>query len=181
MAYTLEQFCADTRAIIKADEGDTGRDKIRVNLAKLLANPDFAAENSSPDLERGTHTLYHDEDTDFHVLCHVFANGTESPPHDHGPSWAVYGQLMGNTEMTVWERKDGGTGEGHAEVEPVEKYTLDPGQVGVFHPGQIHSIKFPEGTRLIRVTGTDLDQVSQARYDLRNKQMAYDSPMAHAR
>ena len=55
----------------------------------------------------GTTTLYHDPDTDFHVLAHCFTNGSKSPPHDHGPSWAVYGQVTGYTDMTVWNRTDG--------------------------------------------------------------------------
>ena len=27
-------------------------------------------------------------------------------PHDHGSSWAVYGQATGITNMTVWDRMD---------------------------------------------------------------------------
>jgi hypothetical protein len=51
----------------------------------------------------------------------------------------------------------------------------------VFHPGQIHSIKFPSGARFVRVTGTDLNTVAQARYDLKNNRVSVDDPMAHAR
>ncbi len=83
--------------------------------------------------------------------------------------------------MTVWARKDDGSVEGHAVVEPAERYTLQPGMVGVFHPGQIHSIKFPDGARFVRVTGTDLNTVGQARYDLKNDKVTVDDPMAHAR
>ncbi len=181
MTYTLEQFCDEARGILKADQGDDGREKIRQNLEKLLTNEVFVAANCGPDAERGIHTLYHDEDTDFHVLAHIYENGTQSPPHDHGPSWAVYGQAIGQTDMTVWARKDDGSVEGHAVVEPAERYTLQPGMVGVFHPGQIHSIKFPDGARFVRVTGTDLNTVGQARYDLKNDKVTVDDPMAHAR
>jgi hypothetical protein len=27
-------------------------------------------------------------------------------PHDHGNSWAIYGQALGWTEMTEWEREE---------------------------------------------------------------------------
>ena len=53
--------------------------------------------------------------------------------------------------------------------------------VGVFHPGQIHSIKFPSGARFVRVTGTALNNVAQARYDRENNSVSVDDPMAHAR
>ncbi len=181
MTYTLEQFCDETRDILKADRGDDGRERIRRNLGKLLADEAFVAANCGPDAERGIHTLHQDEETDFHVLAHIYENGTESPPHDHGPSWAIYGQAVLNTDMIVWDRKDDGSVEGHAEVEPAESYTLEPGMVGVFHPGQIHSINFPSGARFVRVTGTDLNNVAQARYDLKNNKVSVDDPMAHAR
>ncbi len=181
MTYTLEQFCDEARDILKADPGDDGRETIRRNLEKLLANEEFVAANCGADAERGIHTLYHDDETDFHVLAHIYENGTESPPHDHGPSWAIYGQALLNTDMTVWNRTDDGSVEGHAVVEPAESYTLEPGMVGVFHPGQIHSIKFPSGARFVRVTGTDLNTVAQSRYDLENNRVSVDDPMAHAR
>ncbi len=181
MAYTLEEFCDDTKAILKADQGDSGREQIRQNLSKLLNNQEFVAATCGPDAERGIHTLYHDEETDFHVLAHIYENGTESPPHDHGDSWAVYGQAIGHTDMTVWARKDDGGTEGHAVVEPAEKFRLEPSDVGVFHPRQIHSIKFPDGTRFVRVTGTDLNKIGQARYDLKNNTVTVSDPMAHAR
>lgn len=181
MAYTLEQFCAEAHDILKAGQGDAGRDKIRHNLSTLLGNAEFVAATCGPGAEHGIHTLYHDADTDFHVLAHIYENGTESPPHDHGHSWAVYGQAIGHTDMTVWERKDDGAEEGHAVVEPAERYRLEPGQVGVFHTGQIHSIKFPDGARFVRVTGTDLKKIGQARYDLKNNQVNISDPMAHAR
>ena len=181
MTYDMKDFCDETRAILKLDQGDTGREQVRQSLGKLLANKEFVDANCSPDAERGIHTIYHDEETDFHVMTHIYENGTQSPPHDHGSSWAVYGQAVGHTDMTVWARKDDGSVDGHAEVEPADEFRLNPGQVGVFHPGIIHSIKFPDGARFVRVTGTDLNKQRQARYDLTNKTVAVSDPMAHAR
>ncbi len=48
MPYTLEQFCDEARDILKADGGDDGRENIRRNLEKLLANPEFVAANCGP-------------------------------------------------------------------------------------------------------------------------------------
>ena len=61
MAYDLEEFCADCRNALTADDGDGGREEIRQNLEKLLSNPDFVAANCGPDAETGVHTLYHDD------------------------------------------------------------------------------------------------------------------------
>lgn len=181
MAYTLEQFCDDCRASIKADTGDAGREEIRRNLERLLANADFVAAHCGPDAARGVHRLYHDAETDFHVLAHIYEKGTESPPHDHGSSWAIYGQAVGHTDMTVWARKDDGAVEGHAVVEPARRFRLEAGDVGCFNPGDIHSIKFPDGARFVRVTGTDLNRIGQARYNLKDNTVKIDDPMAHAR
>ena len=181
MTYGLKEFCDETRTILKSDQGNTGRERVRQKLGKLLANQEFIDANCSPEAERGIHTLYHDEETDFHVLAHIYENGTQSPPHDHGHSWAVYGQALGHTDMIVWARKDDGSVDGHADVEQVEEFRLNVGDVGVFHPGVIHSIKFPDGARFVRITGTDLNKLGQARYDLKNKTVTVSDPMAHAR
>jgi len=166
MSYTLEQFCEDCRSAIKADQGDASRETIRQNLEKLLANKEFVASTCSPDAERGVRKLYEDPELGFVVLAHLFDKGVESSPHDHGPSWAVYGQAVEHTEMTLWTE----TGKGGEApiVERSESYRLDPGMAGTFNPGQIHSIKFPAGARFVRVTGTDLNTVQQRRFDLKN-------------
>jgi predicted metal-dependent enzyme (double-stranded beta helix superfamily) len=169
MPYTLEEFCNDCCAAIRKDPGNGGREVIRRNLERLLENKALVDKECAADRPRGTYTLYHDPELDFHVLAHCFDKGTVSPPHDHGHSWAVYGQARNHTDMTVWRRTDGGGKHGHAELAVKKKYRLDAGQAGTFNPGDIHSIDFPDGSRFIRVTGTDLDHVDQAVYNLNDK------------
>lgn len=167
MAYTLEQFCKDCHDALKADSGDSGQEKVRQQLEHLLTNQEFVVETCGPNAERGVHTLYQDPELGFMVLAHIYEKGVKSPPHDHGPSWAVYGQAVKHTNMTVWRRTDDGSEEGHAKVEPKSEYRLDPGMAGVFHPGDIHSIDFPDGARFVRITGTDLNYVAQKRFNLK--------------
>ena len=167
MGYTLERFCEDTRAALGADDGDAGRENVRANLGRLLANEDFVAAHCGPDAERGIHRLYEDPELGFVVLAHIYEHGVESPPHDHGPSWAIYGQAVEHTDMTVWRETGEAPGGAEPIVEPAERYRLDPGMVGIFHPRDIHSIGFPDGARFVRVTGTDLDRVVQRRFDLK--------------
>ncbi len=164
MSYTLDQFCDDCRSAIKADQGDGSREVIRQNLEKLLANEEFVAATCSPDAERGVHPLYQDPELGFMVLAHIYEKGVESAPHDHGPSWAVYGQAVKHTDMTVWA--ESGKGGDAPLVEPDKTFRLDPGMAGPFNPGDIHSIKFPAGARFVRVTGTDLNTVAQRRFNL---------------
>ena len=162
MPYTLEQFCEDARAAMKADPGEGGREKIRVYLQKLLGEKDFVAKYCSPDHKPGNTLLYRDPELDFNVLAHCFRGGTKSPPHDHGTSWAIYGQALGHTNVEVWRRKDGAKGDkqdGPADLEKIDSYELNPGDAGIFHPGIVHTVEFTPGSRYIRVTGTDLSTI----------------------
>jgi hypothetical protein len=87
----------------------------------LLADPEFVAEHCGPNAEPGIRTVYHDAKTGFQVLVHVYETGKAGPPHDHGDhdgSWAVYGQAVLHTDMTMWRRTDDGSRDGHAELEP---------------------------------------------------------------
>lgn len=165
MAYTLEEFCTDTRKALKDNPGHAGRDKVRALLERLLDNKDFVAANCGPDAPEGIHTLYHDKETDFYVLAHINTKSRKSPPHDHGTSWAVYGQAIGHTDMTMWERLDDGKTPGHAEIREAKKFRLTPGKAGLFDVREIHQIEFTENARFVRITGTDLATVPTYRYD----------------
>jgi predicted metal-dependent enzyme (double-stranded beta helix superfamily) len=166
-AYSFEAFLADCKADVAA--GEAGRERIRRNVERLLAEKDFVVEHFGPDAEPGVRPLYTDPETGFQVLAHVYNEGKQSPPHDHGASWAVYGQAVAHTDMTLWRRTDDGSATGHAEVEAEKGYRLDPPKAGKFEPGQIHSIKFPAGARFLRVTGTDLTKIPTRRFDLEAK------------
>jgi predicted metal-dependent enzyme (double-stranded beta helix superfamily) len=169
MAYTLDEFCTDCRVALKADPGEGGHEAIRQSLEKLLKDEEFVAANCGPDAAAGIRTVYRDPETDFNVLVHVYDKGKTGPPHDHGTSWGVYGQAVAYTDMTIWDRTDGGTGEGRAEIVPTQEIRLDPGMAAKVEIGDIHSIRFPDGARFVRVTGTDLDVIPTLRFDPENK------------
>jgi len=156
MAYNLDQFCADAHTAIAAEPGTPGREKVRGLLKKLLAHAAFIAEHLGPDLEFGVQTLYQDPEFGFRVLAHANRPNRDNTPHDHGSTWAVYGQAMNHTEMTVWRRTDDGSGDGpedgHAELEQVDSYRLETGQAALYDSGVIHSLLRPLETRLVRVT-----------------------------
>ena len=41
-----------------------------------------------------------------------------------------------------------------------------PGHAGIYQDGKIHSIDYPDNARFVRVTGTNLDQITRVRFDL---------------
>jgi hypothetical protein len=165
MTYTLYAFVKDTQATLKADTGPAGRQKVRVLLEKLLTDKAFVDEAVGPAAPIGTRKLYEDKDLGFVVLAHCNPKPHKSPPHDHGSSWAVYGQAIKYTDMSEYRRLDGGEGEGEAKLEKVKSYRLEPGHAGVYDVGAIHAIDYPEGSRFVRVTGRDLDHVQRLKFD----------------
>ena len=169
MAYSFDQFCADCRDALKSDPGPDGHDKVRQNLENLLKDEAFLAAECGPDAQPGIRTVYKDKDTDFNVLVHNYEGGKKGPPHDHGRSWAVYGQAAEWTDMTLWNRKDDGSKEGFADLDEADTFRLNPGDAGKFEIGDIHSIHFPDGAKFVRVTGTDLDAIPTNRFDLGKK------------
>jgi len=164
MAYTLEQFCADCRATLKQDDTHTGRQRIKGLLEKLLAERDFVARYCGPDAAPGIRRLYHDPETDVVVLAHIYDTPRTSPPHDHGASWAIYGQAVAFTDMTEWQLTGGNAERERPDVKPVTSYRLFPGMAGMYDNGKVHSIDYPAGARFIRVTGTDLDTIKRRTY-----------------
>jgi len=166
MDYNLDQFIADCWNILSRDPGPKGREQVRVNLERLLANADFVREYCGDDVPRGLKLLYEDPKLGFQILAHINDKARVSPPHDHGASWAIYGQATKYTDMIEWAREDDGKDPKHAKLKPVKKYRLTPGKAGIYQDGTIHSIDYPDYARFVRVTGTNLDKINRIRIDL---------------
>src|SRR5438128_3236288 len=133
MAYTLDEFCADSRAILKTAPLSDALEQIADRLGRLLSNPDFVAETFSDDMPPGKRVLHHDPETDFYVLAHVQDGNKVGRPHSHGNSWAIYGNARETTEMTEWRRSNPAS-EDHAELVAASKYALGPGQTRAYGP-----------------------------------------------
>ncbi|MGH6673570.1 MAG: hypothetical protein ACRECV_16585 [Xanthobacteraceae bacterium] len=176
MTYDLNQFIGDCRSILKRDPGPNGREQVRSKLETLLDNADFVREHCSEDTPRGLHVLYEDPELGFQILAHINDKARVSPPHDHGASWAIYGQATHYTDMTEWEREDNGADHKHAKLKAVKKYRLTPGHAGIYQDGKIHSIDYPDHARFIRVTGTNLDQINRMRFDQKTGEVHQMTP-----
>ncbi len=166
MSYDLDQFVSDCRAILARDAGPSGREEVRIQLEHLLADQNFIRQYCGDDAPQGLKLLYEDKHLGFQILAHINDKARVSPPHDHGASWAIYGQATQYTEMTEWERVDDGREDTRAELRPTKKYRLTPGHAGIYQDGTIHSIDYPDKARFIRVTGTNLDNIPRVRFDL---------------
>jgi 5-methyltetrahydropteroyltriglutamate--homocysteine methyltransferase len=164
MAYGLDEFVTDIKSAIRKDPGPGGREVIRQKLEQLLVNKDFIAKTLPSDSKDGHRKLYEDKDQGFVVLAHYHTKHRLSPPHNHGPSWAIYGQAIGWSEMSIWQRTDGS--DGRAELEQIKTFKLMPGKAGIFDIGDIHGVDRNDGAcGYIRVTGRDLDYVERLRFD----------------
>lgn len=168
MAYELDDFCRDCRdALSAAATGSTDSlERVRASLSQLILNAVFVQRICGADAPSGLHLLFEDGSRGFQVLAHVNQKPRVSPPHDHGDSWAIYGQAIGYTDMTVYRRIDDLCDPAHARLEVTSRYRLNPGDVGVYGRGVIHSIDYPAGSRFIRVTGTNLDMIERRAFDL---------------
>ena len=176
MAYELDQFISDCRSILSRDPGPKGREAVRKQLERLLQNPDFIRKHAGEQTPRGLHLLYEDPELGFQILAHINDKARVSPPHDHGDSWAIYGQATHYTDMTEWEREDDNGDPEHAKLKPVKKYRLMPGHAGIYQDGKIHSIDYPDHARFIRVTGTNLDRIHRVRFDLETGEVKRMTP-----
>jgi predicted metal-dependent enzyme (double-stranded beta helix superfamily) len=164
MAHTLQQFSAACHDILAADPGPTGRQKVCALLREALQDKDFVATNLGGDVPERK-VLYEDPELGFCILAHAYHDARESPPHDHGPTWAIYGQAQGETEMTDWALVEPASADKAGKVRRVKTYTLTPGMAYVYNEGDLHSPRRFGPTRLIRFEGINLDKVRRRRYE----------------
>jgi hypothetical protein len=165
MSYTLEQFAADCRSALLKDPGPGGRELVRQYTERACADREFVARHLGPNAQAEREILYEDPDLRFCILAHVYKGAKNSAPHDHGPSWAVYGQAAGTTEMTDWrlvaKPADGQPG----KVAKVRTYELTPGMAYVYGEGVLHSPRREGETRLIRIEGIDLSKIRRDKFE----------------
>ena len=123
-------------------------------------------EYCGEDVPRGLKVLYEDPELGFQVLAHINDKARKSPPHDHGASWAIYGQATLYTDMIEWEREDDGGDPTRPSCSRRRTTGSMPGHAGIYQDGKIHSIDYPDKSRFVRVTGTNLDKITRVRIDL---------------
>jgi hypothetical protein len=166
MAYTLDQFSADCRAALLKDPGPGGRELVRQYTAKASSDADFVAKHLGLDADSDRKILYEDPELHFCILAHVYKGAKSSSPHDHGPSWAVYSQVAGTTEMTDWRLLKKPENGQPGKVEKVRTYKLTPGIAHLYNEGDLHSPRRDADTRLIRIEGRDLTKIKRDKFEV---------------
>ena len=107
--------------------------------------------------------VYEDPQLGFCILAHRYTDARSGPPHDHGPSWAIYGQADGETVMSDWTPVGDATGTPRP-VRKLRDYVLRPGAAHVYNEGDIHAPHRAGPTRLIRIEGRNLEHVQRGTY-----------------
>jgi predicted metal-dependent enzyme (double-stranded beta helix superfamily) len=164
MTHTLAQFSAACHDILKADPGPHGREQVCGLLKEVLQDDTFVATHLGDDVPE-RQILYEDPELGFCILAHAYTGAKDSPPHDHGPTWAIYGQGVGETEMTDWELVTPASQDTPGKVRKAKVYALKPGMAYVYNEGDLHSPRREGATRLIRIEGKNMDTVRRLRYE----------------
>lgn len=163
MPHTLEAFAAKCHDLLKAEPGPAGREKVCAALREVLVDPAFVERH----LNDGTaerDMLYEDPELGFCILAHHYRGPKVSPPHDHGPSWAIYGQARGETEMSDYQLLEPASDDRPGTVRKVRTYKLTPGIAHVYNEGDLHSPTRTASTHLIRIEGTNMEKVRRLKY-----------------
>ena len=164
MTYTVEQFAKSCRSALKAEPGPAGRQKVCALLQDVLKDDAFIAatfNDSTPE----RHLLHEDPELGFCILAHNYKGAKESPPHDHGPSWAIYGQVQGETAMSDWDLVAPASTEKPGKVRSKKTYKLVPGTAHVYNEGDLHSPSRAGPTRLLRIEGTNMEKIRRLKYE----------------
>ena len=164
MSYTLEALAADIHRELARDQSAAAKQAVCRLVSRALADPEFVATHlkDKPAGSDPREILYEDPQLGFCICGHVYPNKAIGSPHDHGSSWAIYGQATGVTEMTEWKIVEKGEGGKPSLVEPVKTYEMHPGDVQFYGVGAVHSPKREAPVKLIRVEGRNLDHVKRS-------------------
>lgn len=164
MGITLEQFAAECRKAIEENPGTPGREKVRDLVKQVLADRSFV-DTYIPEGVPERHVLYEDPDYGFTILAHGYVGPKGSKPHDHGPSWAIYGQAAGETIMTDWACVARPTETTPGKAAHVRDYVMKPGDAYLYDVGALHSPERKGDTRLLRIEGINMARVRRFPYE----------------
>jgi hypothetical protein len=165
MDHTLESLAAESHRLLKAEPGPAGREKVCALVRDVLADKGFVARYLGDDVPERK-ILYEDPELGFCILGHVYEGAKQSSPHDHGPSWAIYGQAAGETLMQDYALVEPATEAKPGKVRVTRSYALTPGVAHVYNEGDLHAPRRDGPTRLLRFEGTNMDKVSRLKYEV---------------
>ena len=164
MTITVSELATECQQLLHTDNGPQGRARVAQMLSKTLADP-ANIEALIPPQTGERDLLYQDPELGFCIFVHQYKGPKQSLPHDHGPSWAIYAQARGETEMTDYERVTPDNEEEPGKVRPTRSYRLSPGDAHVYNEGDLHAPVRSGPTSLVRIEGTDMSKIERRRYE----------------
>jgi hypothetical protein len=164
MGYTLNELAAEIHRELTRDRSAAAMEAICRLVSRALTDREFVATHLK-DRATGSNPreiLYEDPQLGFCICGHVYDSQAIGLPHDHGSSWAIYGQAAGVTEMTDWKIVEKGEAGNPSLVEPLRSYLMHPGDARFYDIGAVHSPKREAPVKLIRIEGQNLDLVRRS-------------------
>jgi hypothetical protein len=161
MAYTLEQFCDQSRSLLKSQPIDAALSQMGEQLSRLLSDPDFVAKTFSESTPPGRFEIH--KEAGLCIVGEVKAPNSVNNPHDHGSSWVIYGNAKNVAQITEWRRTNS-TSQDHAELMVTGKHTLGAGATCLSQPYAIHSTANVEKTWLVRVSAVDVETLQRYKW-----------------
>jgi hypothetical protein len=161
MSYTLPDFAADCRAALASDAGHAGRERVRQLVVRALKDAAFVAEHIPPEADAERRILFEDPELGFCICAHAYRGAKRGKPHDHGPTWAIYGQVAGETEMTDWKVVSPPQNGKPGKVRLGRSYRLTPGDAHLYDVGAVHAPLRDGPTRLIRIEGRNTERLTR--------------------
>ena len=161
MGYTLEQFAAKCHDALKTQAGHRGPRRLSaVWWRHVLKDSEFVGKYI-PEGTPERKVLYEDPELGFTILAHAYVGAKNSKPHDHGPSWAIYGQAYGETIMTDWDCLARPAEGQPGKAKHIRDYAMKPGDAYLYDVGVLHSPRRENSTRLLRIEGINMDKVKR--------------------
>lgn len=164
MPTTLESLAGQCRQVLMTNNTPAGRAQVAALLRDALLDPGFIGAQFDRDAPERK-ILYEDPSLGFCILAHEYRGAKESRPHDHGPSWAIYGQAEGETLMSDFVLVEPAAPGRPGTVRKTRSYSLRPGDVHVYNEGDLHAPSRAAPTRLIRIEGMNMDKITRLKYD----------------
>jgi len=165
MTMTLDALARGCRDRLQADGSPCGRAQVAALLGRALLDEEFVRTQFAAGMPERK-ILYEDRDLGFCILGHEYHDAKEGDPHDHGSSWAIYGQAEGETMMTDFAVVQPPAGGQPGLVRRTHSYTLRPGDAHLYNEGTVHAPARSGATRLIRIEGTNLEKVARGTYEV---------------
>jgi len=173
--YTMEAFVEDVREMFSTTTDPRAQAQfVAQHMQELLKSSEWLTERIGLPDEGGfgSHKLHLDEkyghpDGGFLLMCGIQKPGQESPPHDHGTTWVVYGVLEGGIEQTKWRWSYPETDRTSPQIKPLESWIQGAGDIAFFLPGEIHNTRNVDETRsvVVRLEGQRLADLIRHRYN----------------